>query len=86
MIIDAFFIISCSGYEIPICKATHCGPPSKEKHYHCPSCSQMCRERSLTVNHLWRCLQKKRDGATDTSEDPDEEMMTAADDDQLVVR
>lgn len=72
-----------AGYEIPVCKKVSC-QPSHDKHYHCPQCQQVCKERSLTVNHLWRCLQRKADIVEQTSDD--EEMLNTVDESQLNVR
>ena len=33
---------------------------SEGKHFHCPKCKRVCRERSVTVNHVWRCLQESQ--------------------------
>ena len=33
---------------------------SEGKHFHCPKCDRVCRERSVTVNHVWRCLQAEK--------------------------
>ncbi|XP_053374679.1 uncharacterized protein LOC123532869 [Mercenaria mercenaria] len=73
-------VINAYGYEIPICKKVSC-QPSREKHYHCPQCQQLCKERSLTVNHLWRCLQRKTDVMEHTSDD--DEMLNTVDEKQL---
>ena len=33
---------------------------SEGKHFHCPKCNRVCRERSVTVNHVWRCMQAEK--------------------------
>ena len=38
------------GYEIPICKK-YC-KMSEGKHFHCPKCNRVCKERSVTVNNV----------------------------------
>ncbi|KAL4222871.1 hypothetical protein ACF0H5_018911 [Mactra antiquata] len=75
-------VINAYGYEIPICKKVSCHP-SRDKHYHCPQCTQVCKERSLTVNHLWRCLQRK-EKTTDPLSD-EEEMQNTVDESQLIL-
>ena len=75
------------GYEIPICKKQSC-LTAHDKHYHCPQCETVCQERSLTVNHLWRCLQRSSDQKDETdqlSDEDDEDMINTVDESQLNV-
>ena len=58
------------GYEIPICKK-YC-KMSEGKHFHCPKCNRVCKERSVTVNHVWRCLQAEKGPAEDDPVDLDD--------------
>ncbi|XP_060552271.1 uncharacterized protein LOC132713639 isoform X3 [Ruditapes philippinarum] len=73
-------VINAYGYEIPICKKVSC-QLNRDKHYHCPQCQQVCKERSLTVNHLWRCLQRKTEVVEHNSDD--DEMINTVDEKQL---
>lgn len=75
-------VINAYGFEIPICKKVSCQKGNRDKHYHCPQCQQFCKERSLTVNHLWRCLQKKATPA-DTPLSDDEMMLNSVEESQL---
>ncbi|XP_052807919.1 uncharacterized protein LOC128236834 [Mya arenaria] len=75
-------VINAYGFEIPICKKAQCSTTNtRDKHYHCPQCQVLCKERSLTVNHLWRCLQRKSDA--DPASDEEDVATTSINEAQL---